>query len=466
VLHERVRVAFSKSLLAHLAVSPLSALVVWLLWAHVDHRLLVATLLALNALAALGVAQVSTYRRRRPAATEARWWAANFLVGSIVYGAAWGAVGAALFVPGAIVAQAALVLLLAGLAAGALTTHLTLPSSLHAFHLLALGPLVVRLLVEGDDEHVALAGMLAVYLAALSAIGRAGARSVNEAIRLQLYNGRLIGELTAARGALESKSRELERRIEERTGQLAEARQLAIIGRLAGGIAHEVNNPLTWIMSNLQFLRDSIESDELPAKLGEEFRPALDDAIRGAGRIRGIVHDLTSLARHSPSEIGPVDLHGILRSAVNVAHGELKKRGSVEFDLDEIPPVLGNPGRLSQVFFNLVINAVDAMNPAAKAQNTLRIRTRESDDGSVVVEVSDTGCGIPPESLPEIFEPFYTTKTAEQGAGLGLAICKHIVEQAGGSIRAHSDGSGATFTITLRPATLDDAAETSVPGVG
>jgi signal transduction histidine kinase len=465
VLHERVRVAFAKALFAHLTVPPLSGLIVWLLWDDVDHRLLIGALVVLNLLAVAGVVQVTTYRRRQPPPEQARWWAGNFTIGSVIYGAIWGALGALLFLPDALVQQTMLLLLLAGMAAGGLTTHLTLPWALHGFHLLMLAPITTRLLVAAERPQLALAGMIVVYAAALTAIGRAGSRSMVETIRLQLRNAELVGDLTTAREQLEAKSRELELRVEERTAQLAESRQLASIGRLATGIAHEVNNPLTWIMSNLQFLRDAIDNEELPATLADEIRPALTDAIRGAARIRGIVQDLTALARRSATEIGPVDLNGVLRSAVNVAHSELKQRARIDIDFDQIPRVHANPTRLAQAFLNLLLNAADAMSPRDLASNVLTLRTREQPNRAVVVEICDTGSGIPQASLERIFEPFYTTKKSGEGAGLGLAICKHVIEESGGSIRAHSDGQGATFTITLPAAAVDDdEVETSVPG--
>jgi signal transduction histidine kinase len=145
-----------------------------------------------------------------------------------------------------------------------------------------------------------------------------------------------------------------------------------------------------------------------------------------------------------------LDIHATLDSVLHIAQGELKQTARLEKDYAEkLPQVLGSEGRLGQVFLNLVINAVHAMQPGPPSAHLLRVRTRR-EGGHVRISISDTGHGIPPEVLPRIFDPFFTTKPAGVGTGLGLSISHAIVQKMGGEMQVESRvGQGTTFSLLL-----------------
>jgi signal transduction histidine kinase len=234
--------------------------------------------------------------------------------------------------------------------------------------------------------------------------------------------------------------------------QLLFADRLATIGQLAAGVGHEINNPLAFILANLGFAQRVLdESRFTPSKQeGEEMAEALAEAREGAERVRVIVQDLKMLARPDEEESGPVDLALVLRSAVKLAAHELRQRARVVEVLDGVPPVRGNSARLCQVFLNLLINAGHAIPRGEVERHRISLAARVEDSEHVVVEVSDTGCGIPPEHLERIFEPFFTTKPAGVGSGLGLPVCQRIITAHRGSISVTSEvGQGTTFQVRL-----------------
>ncbi|OJH36106.1 sensor histidine kinase [Cystobacter ferrugineus] len=238
--------------------------------------------------------------------------------------------------------------------------------------------------------------------------------------------------------------------------------RLASMGALAAGIAHEINNPLAFVLSNLNFLhswRADLERrlaelpgvpEQLQAVLGEAGE-VLAESIEGCQRIRDIVRDMRFFSHHSSDEaLAPVDVNASLDFALRMASPELKSTARLEKSLDEeLPPVLASGGRLSQVFLNLIINAIHAMQPGGPRQHTLCVRTvRESE--CVRVDISDTGHGIAPEVLPRIFDPFFTTKPVGAGTGLGLSVSHALVQKMGGELRVHSElGRGTTFSLML-----------------
>ncbi len=253
--------------------------------------------------------------------------------------------------------------------------------------------------------------------------------------------------------------------------QLLLADRMVSVGTLAAGIAHEVNNPLSFVLSNLDFaLR------ELAASQGvdREVLRALEDAKVGGGRVRAIVRDLKSFSRGGDEARAPLDLRSVLLSAVGLASNEIRHRAQVSVDPGDVPLVLGSERRLAQVLLNLLINAAQAI-PEGNAQaNGIRASTGTAPDGRAFVEISDTGCGIPPELRSRIFDPFFTTKPVGEGTGLGLSICHAIVTQHGGEVSVEdAPGGGSTFRVLLPAAArarepfdeLRDAAEAS-PGTG
>ena len=260
--------------------------------------------------------------------------------------------------------------------------------------------------------------------------------------------------------------------------QIAQSDRLASMGMLAAGVAHEINNPLAYLLYNLGSVAEELPvlSDAVRRcravmieRLGPEewervagsspgrLEPAqlddvgqrLRDALEGAQRIREVARALSAFSRADEDRTGSVDLRQAIEVAINMAFHEIKYRASLVKDYGRISSVLANDGRLSQVFLNLLINASHAIEEGDVEGNQIRVRTWQEGD-EVCAEVRDTGKGISPAHLPHLFEPFFTTKPAGSGTGLGLAISRSIVEEIGGRIEVRSEpGQGTSFVVRL-----------------
>ncbi|AKQ70420.1 hypothetical protein A176_007332 [Myxococcus hansupus] len=252
------------------------------------------------------------------------------------------------------------------------------------------------------------------------------------------------------------------RTLRQAQAQLVQTGRLAAVGQLAAGVGHEINNPLAYIVSNLEHASD--EADALARELSgtrdvgtrlKDVNQALREALLGAERVRRIVQDLKMFSRPDEEHQGPVALHAVLDSAVKIAMGELRPRAKLVRDYGDVPHVEGNEARLAQVFLNLLINAAQALPEGQAEANEVRLVTRTNPEGRVVAEVRDTGSGIAPELLGRIFDPFYTTKPVGVGTGLGLSLCHAYLTAMGGTIAVESEaGKGSVFRVTLRAASV------------
>jgi CheY-like chemotaxis protein len=244
--------------------------------------------------------------------------------------------------------------------------------------------------------------------------------------------------------------------------QLLVADRLASLGMLAAGVAHEINNPLAAVMGNLELATDTLAAlapgEDASADL-VEVSGMLRDASEAAGRVQRIVRDLRVFSRADPETSATVNIHDVLESVLRMASNEIRHCATLVRDYTDVPLVEGNESRLSQVFLNLVMNAVQALGERQAADNQIRISTRSDALGRVVISVADTGEGIGPESMKRLFVPFFTTKRVGMGTGLGLSICHRLVTAAGGEITVESQpGEGSTFRVALRPALGSDQA--------
>ena len=235
------------------------------------------------------------------------------------------------------------------------------------------------------------------------------------------------------------------------------AERMASLGRLAAGVAHEINNPLAYVLGSIELIERGLsEIGEIHADAARtselifEAQAALSNAKDGVERIRSIVKDLTTFSRAVPDTRRPVDVEAIVESTLKLAWNELRHRVRVVKNFCGAPEVLGDESRLAQVFVNLVLNACQAI-PDGR-QGVLTIST-SSDGGRVAICVEDDGIGIGPEDLPYVFEPFFTSHTGSGGAGLGLAICRNVVTALGGTITVTSEPeAGTRFTVILQAA--------------
>jgi PAS domain S-box-containing protein len=237
--------------------------------------------------------------------------------------------------------------------------------------------------------------------------------------------------------------------------QLMFSDRMASIGALAAGVAHEINNPLTATVANLECALDKLGTmaHVLPSHELDDFREMLRDASEGAECVRTIVRDLKIFSRAEEDNRGPVEVQRVIESSLRMAWNEIRHRAELVRDYWPVPPVEANESRLGQVFLNLIVNAAQALPDGYADQHEIRVRTRLDAAGRVVAEIEDTGPGIPPEIMPRLFTPFFTTKPRGLGTGLGLSICKRIVTSFGGDISVETEvGRGTVFRVTLDPA--------------
>jgi len=283
------------------------------------------------------------------------------------------------------------------------------------------------------------------------------ARVRERTAELSRVNAALVDDIAARERA------EAER--DRLTAQLLRGQKLQAIGQLSAGIAHEINNPVGYILSNLtslkeyladlsRLLRASLEHDpglerlrgEIDATfLLEDFDKALEETRQGAERIRDIVRGLRDFSHVDDGERTEADLRDLIEDSLRICWNELKYKAEVKRDYGSVGRVSCAPRRVGQVFVNLLVNAAQAI----EERGEIRVSTR-AEGGWAVIEVRDTGRGIPKEALPRIFEPFFTTKPVGEGTGLGLHVAYKIVKAHGGTIDIRSQvGAGTCVRIFL-----------------
>lgn len=254
----------------------------------------------------------------------------------------------------------------------------------------------------------------------------------------------------------------------EMAARLAQADRMASVGTLAAGVAHEINNPLAYVLGSMDLCSQRVRDLERVAGEEPEVRPllrALSDCLRnahdGADRVRVIVRDLMTFSRAESDEPVAVDVENVLDSSVNLVWNEIRHRARLVKSYGGVPAVLADQARLGQVFVNLLVNAAQAIPEGQADKSEIRITT-SSGRQTVRVDIEDTGAGIPDDELGHIFEPFYTTKPMGVGTGLGLSICHGIVTALGGSISVESElGKGSRFHVELPIAPDPAASETA-----
>jgi len=289
-------------------------------------------------------------------------------------------------------------------------------------------------------------------------------------------SGVLTGAVHIVRDVTERKK--TEESFLEMQAQLMQQDKLATIGQLAAGVAHEINNPMGFVGSNMVTLRKYVEkynhyidgleqeiksssSGALPEPVQtlrrslkldymiHDINALLDENIEGIERVERIVHDLSTFSRSASSISDSADLNSCLESTVNILMNEIKYSAVLIREYGELPEVQCNAQQINQVFMNLLINALHAIQDKGEELGEIVVRSW-GDDDNAFVSVYDTGCGIPAVNMPKIFDAFFTTKEIGKGTGLGLSISLDIIRRHGGEIMVKSEvGIGSTFTIRL-----------------
>ncbi|WP_223638758.1 PhnD/SsuA/transferrin family substrate-binding protein [Corallococcus sp. EGB] len=238
--------------------------------------------------------------------------------------------------------------------------------------------------------------------------------------------------------------------------RLFQADRLSALGSLAAAVGHEMNNPLAFVLANLSFIREEmdrlkqplLEGTPVPREDLTDMLDALSETVEGATRLKHIVQDLRTLSRKPPEHRARVAVQPVLENALKLLRGELQHRARLERDFHDMPTVDADEARLTQLFLNLLLNALQQMDAQDAANNVLRVAAYTSEDGEVVVEVQDSGKGLSPDALAHIFEPFATARP--NSTGLGLSVSHTIVTGLGGTLRAESrEGRGTLLTVTL-----------------
>jgi signal transduction histidine kinase len=295
----------------------------------------------------------------------------------------------------------------------------------------------------------------ALYLVVLNAVALMDGSRPELALAFSILGifGYLLAERRAAllSGALE-KVLEQRARLEQAHEEMRrmhsraiEQEKLSSLGMMAAGVAHEINNPMSFVASNLHLLQKDLQAEPVLSEALKEHRDeVLPAALEGIKRVNGIVADLRRFARGDPELFVEYDLNAEVRMALRIAQNQLR-HCQVESDLGELGPVVGRPRQMAQVLVNLLVNA----GQATADHGLVRISTKQ--DGEWVrIEVRDTGTGMSPETLHHLFQPFFTTKPPGMGMGLGLAVVHGIVTSHGGRVDVESQpGKGTCFTLSV-----------------
>ncbi|MEZ4361692.1 MAG: ATP-binding protein [Kofleriaceae bacterium] len=367
-------------------------------------------------------------------------------LGAVLFPAVWGVLYAGhLHTYGATSGSAALGVMVCGVAAGIITSMVPAPKVQQAALVALLLPLPLASLYTGDLFGWALMNVL--FWSYASAQSRANSRDYWRALG--------TSDLLARHAASLRRANAERKQMEE---NLRFAERMASLGTLAAGVAHEINNPMTYVLGNLEYACDLLDQQRetgAPCAGGDaaSLHELLREAQDGARRVARIVRDLKAFSRYSDEDpLVPVALEDALDTAADMAMAHIRHRASLERDYRGLTLVMGSQVRLGQVFINLVVNAAQAIpDTGSPAKDRIVLRTYLDEAGRCVAEVEDTGVGIAPEVRPRIFDPFFTTKPVGIGTGLGMSSALGIVSVLGGEIDVDSTPNVGTVVRVRFP---------------
>jgi signal transduction histidine kinase/ActR/RegA family two-component response regulator len=469
----QVRLLFGNANLGVAVTVVATSILARLQWTVIPHGTIAAWSLYMFAMSAARFALDRRYWRTSPARRDVERWGAAFAVGAGMSGAGWGAAGVLLYPQADLAHQVFLMFVLGGMMLGAVSLLAPRPEAFLAFILpTGLAP-AIRLLIDGDESHLAMSLLAFVFTFATLSTTKGIHQTIGSSLRLQFENHDLVEDLRAAKAQAEAINEQLEVRVQERTAdlqrsteqlraeisqreqieeELLRARKLESMGVLAGGIAHDFNNFLTVIQGNLELAKLRLDPDE-------PVQAILDESASACQRAAFLSSQLLTFAKGGAPVRRLVSVAKLIRDAVQLV------RAGAQTSVDvAIPPDLWSaevdPSQIGQVLHNVLLNARQAMPDGGiievRAEN-VSLEAPGGPERRVRITVLDYGCGIPADVLPRIFDPYFTTKP--EGTGLGLATSYAIVNKHGGSLAVRSKpGSGTVVTIDL-PASQQTPAE-------
>jgi signal transduction histidine kinase/CheY-like chemotaxis protein len=401
--------------------------------------------------ACLGVAGLRVVGWRRYGASarkEDPRWGLVVAGGSGLAGLCWG-LGGAWLMPEAGIYRQFWIFLLAGMCSGAASLHYPHLPTVIAFLVAATAPVALRIALDGDGQAVAETAMILVFVLALVAAARRVGRQFDAMIRLQLDLAALQSRLTA------------EIAEHRATGaNLVQAQKMEAVGQLTGGIAHDFNNLLMAVLGSLKLLRKRLPEEDAKARL------LLDNALAGAERGAGLTRRLLAFGRRQPSQAERVELPRLVRGMAGLLRNSLSAAIQLQLRLPEdLPPVQVDPNQLELALLNLVVNARDAMPAGGTITISGRVAEPEPEaflppGAYAVLAVGDTGEGMDEATLARATEPFFTTKPAGKGTGLGLPMVQGLALGSGGHFLLRSvPGIGTEAELWLPQAPAEAAAE-------
>ncbi len=324
------------------------------------------------------------------------------------------------------------------------------------FHWLIALPLAMSLVMQPSVRSSIWTGAAGV-VAVMAIVVLEGAGTIERlqwllmsvtAAGLATWGAHAIGQLNGLQLAAAEQRADALQRLAQTEKVIARNERMAMVGQLAAGVAHEINNPLAFVRSNVNSLEAAARN---PGEFShEELQELIEDTRTGLERIRQIVSDVRSFAREEGEDVVPCDVRPLVEDAVRLGRVKLKNLAELEVHLPEtLPPGTVNPRHFCQVLLNLLVNAADALEQAKTRKPKVALFARV-ETGQLVVTVKDNGPGIPEGLRPRLFEPFFTTKPDGRGTGLGLSISRDYLERMGGTLRlVETDGTGACFELRV-----------------
>ncbi len=441
-------------------------------WGTVANSVVVGWWLYMVLAAAGRWALARSHRRASPQGGDVDKWRASFALGAGLAGVGWGAAGILLYPEASLPNQVFLVFVLGGMMLGGASLLAARPEAFLAFLIpTGLGP-AIRLLVEGDRTHVAMGILAVVFTVAILMTTSWMHRTVDASLGLQFENRDLVESLQTAKKETEALNQDLELRVRERTAELhtsteqlraeiaqreqmeeelLRARKLESLGVLAGGIAHDFNNFLTVVQGNIVVAKDRLN----PA---DPVQETLDQAASACQRAALLSSQFLTFAKGGAPVRRVVSVSRLVMDAVQLARTGAAIGIAVNI-AEDLRCARVDSGQISQVLHNILLNARQAMPTGGsievRAENVV-VQDGPAAEDRVRISIRDSGCGIPDEVLPQIFDPYFTTK--QGSSGLGLATAHAIVSRHGGRISVESKpGTGTIFSVDL-PASHENPA--------